>query len=296
MTRAQPLHEDPGDGTGIDPGNGPGDAELIAAVRAGDVSAYGLLSARHVEAARRLARQLVPAADVDDLVADAFAQVLGVLQGGGGPDVAFRAFLLTVLRSAAVDGHRFASPLQPSDDVEATEPGVLFRDTTAAGVENAAASSAAVANSAAVNAARAFAALPEPWQMVLWHTEVEGQEPAEVAPLLGMSTSSVGALAHRAREGLQETLLAQHGADIETDTCRWARQNMGDYVRGATSRRDNSRMKAHLDGCAACTGVFLGLKQANSNLAAVIAPLLLGGAAAAYVAQCARGMARTARP
>ena len=33
-----------------------GDAELISAVRAGDVDAYGALFARHVEAARRLGR------------------------------------------------------------------------------------------------------------------------------------------------------------------------------------------------------------------------------------------------
>ena len=33
--------------------------------------------------------------------------------------------------------------------------------------------------------AAAFASLPERWQMVLWHTEVEGRPAAEVAPLLG---------------------------------------------------------------------------------------------------------------
>ena len=39
--------------------DGPGDAELISAVRGGDVAAYGELFERHVDAARRLARQLV---------------------------------------------------------------------------------------------------------------------------------------------------------------------------------------------------------------------------------------------
>ena len=50
----------------------PADAELISAVRGGDVDAYGELFARHVEAARRLARQLVPGSDSDDLVSEAF--------------------------------------------------------------------------------------------------------------------------------------------------------------------------------------------------------------------------------
>ena len=43
--------------------------------------------------------------------------------------------------------------------------------------------------------------------MVLWHTEVEGQRPAEVAPLLGMSPNSVSALAYRAREGLRQAFV-----------------------------------------------------------------------------------------
>ena len=77
----------------------PADAELISAVRGGDVDAYGTLFERHVEAARRLARQLVPPADADDLVSEAFVKVLGVLQRGGGPDVAFRAYLLTSVSS-----------------------------------------------------------------------------------------------------------------------------------------------------------------------------------------------------
>src|SRR6476659_51184 len=83
--------------------DGPGDAELIAAVRGGDVDAYGDLFARHVDAARRLARQLAGPGDADDLVSDAFTKVLTVLQRGGGPDLAFRAYLLTAVRRLHVD-------------------------------------------------------------------------------------------------------------------------------------------------------------------------------------------------
>ncbi|WP_158630692.1 RNA polymerase sigma factor [Nocardioides daphniae] len=112
MTQALPLIDEPGD------------AELISAVRGGDLDAYGLLYARHVDAARRLARQLAQRADAEDLVADAFAKVLGVLQRGGGPDVAFRAYLLTALRSLRVDKARAASKVQPTDDLEPFDPGV----------------------------------------------------------------------------------------------------------------------------------------------------------------------------
>ena len=44
------------------------DAELISAVRGGDLEAYGELFARHSDAATRLARQLMSSSDADDLV------------------------------------------------------------------------------------------------------------------------------------------------------------------------------------------------------------------------------------
>src|SRR3954453_13095316 len=77
--------------------DGPGDAELISAVRGDDVDAYGELFARHVGAARRLARQLAGAGDADDLVSDAFTKLLTVLQRGAVPDLPCRSSLLTAV-------------------------------------------------------------------------------------------------------------------------------------------------------------------------------------------------------
>ena len=248
----------------------PADAELISAVRGGDVHAFGPLFERHVEAARRLARQLVSGPDVDDLVSDAFAKVLGVLQRGGGPDLAFRAYLLTAVRRLHVDRIRAGARLHPTDDLTPFDPGVPFRDTAIEGFENAA-------------AARAFASLPERWQLVLWHTEVEGQKPAEVAPLLGLSPNSVSALAYRAREGLRQAFLSMHAQDTADATCLWAQEHLGAHVRGGLSRRDSSRVEHHLLECRRCTAVYLELLEINSGLSGLLAPLLLGGAAAAYV-------------
>jgi RNA polymerase sigma factor (sigma-70 family) len=250
---------------------GPGDAELISAVRGGDIDAYGQLFERHVDAARRLARQLVSSGDVDDLVSDAFAKVLVVLQRGGGPDVAFRAYLLTAVRRLQVDRFRAGSRLQVTDDMEAFDPGVPFRDTAVEGFEN-------------VAAARAFSSLPERWQAVLWHTEVEGQRPADVAVLLGMTPNSVSALAYRAREGLRQAFLTQHAAEIGDDTCRWTHEHLGAYVRDGLSRRDTTKVEHHVQECRTCAAIYLELTEVNSNLSAVLGPLLLGGVAAAYVA------------
>ncbi len=248
-----------------------GDAELIAAVRGGDLEAYGELFERHVAAARRLARQLMNASDADDLVSDAFAKVLRVLQRGGGPDLAFRAYLLTSIRRLHVDRIRANSRLRHTDDLEPFDPGVPFRDTAVEGFENAA-------------AAKAFASLPERWQMVLWHTEVEGQKPAEVAELLGMSANSVSALAYRAREGLRQAFLTSHAQEIEDEGCRWTNDHLGGYVRKALSRRDTTKVETHLDECRRCMAIYLELSEVNSGLGALLAPLLLGTAGAGYLA------------
>ena len=69
-------------------------------------------------------------------------------------------------------------------------------------------------------AARAFQSLPERWQLVLWHLEVEGQKPADIAPLLGISANSVSALAYRAREGLRQAFVSMHAQDADDERLR----------------------------------------------------------------------------
>ena len=82
---------------------------------------------------------------------------------------------------------------------------------------------------------------------MLWHTEVEGQKPADIAPLLGMSANSVSALAYRAREGLRQAYLVEHAGELDEDTCRWTHQHLGAYIRNGTSRRDAAKVEEHLD-------------------------------------------------
>ena len=262
----------------LDDLDAPSDAELISRVRGGDVDAYGQLFARHVEAARRLARQLVRGPDSEDLVSDAFTKVMGALQSGGGPDIAFRAYLLTSVRRLHVDRIRVQSRLTSSDDLSAFDPGVPFQDTVIEQFESSA-------------AARAFASLPERWQMVLWHLEVERQKPAEIAPLLGMTANSVSALAYRAREGLRQAFLAAHLAEIDDADCSWVVEHLGGYVRKGLPKRDVAKVESHLEGCRSCSGMHLELVEVNSGLSGVIAPLLLGGLAAGYLSATGSGIA-----
>ncbi|WP_328327385.1 sigma-70 family RNA polymerase sigma factor [Kribbella sp. NBC_00382] len=251
---------------------GPSDAELISRVRTGDLEAYGELFARHHHAAERMARQLVPANDADDLASDAFAKVLDALRNGGGPDISFRAYLLTTVRRVHVDRIRSGRKVQTTDDIAAYEREPQgFDDPSVTGFESGA-------------AAKAFASLPERWQAVLWHTEVEGEKPATIAPMLGLTANGVSALAYRAREGLRQAYLQQHLADVAGDRCRWTTERLGAYVRGGLTKRENKNVREHLDDCAKCTAVYLELVEVNSALPALLAPALLGTAGLGYLA------------
>ena len=145
-----------------------------------------------------------------------------------------------------------------------------FTDTAIAGFEGGA-------------AAKAFASLPERWQLVLWHLEVENQKPAEIAPLLGMSANSVSALAYRAREGLRQAFLNMHTGNLADDDCRETHDLLGGYVRRGLARRDTLHVEEHLDHCRRCTATYLELEEVNSSLSALLGPAVLGGVSAAYL-------------
>ena len=257
---------------------GPSDAELIEAVRKGTVSAYGGLYERHVASAYNLARQLTRSpAEADDLVSEAFAKVLDTLRGGRGPDSAFRAYLLTALRHTAYDKTRRDRKLQLADDVT-TVSGVSaesvseeFDDTAVAGLDRSL-------------AAQAFARLPERWQAVLWHTEVEGQSPQEVAPILGLTPNGVSALAYRAREGLRQAYLQVHLAETTDRHCRAAAERLGAWTRGGLAKREKAQVEAHLDTCDRCRALAAELADVNGAMRGFVAPVVLGIGAAGYLA------------
>src|SRR6476619_3872537 len=83
------------------------DAELITGSRAGSDAAFAVLHSRHASSARAAARSLgASRADVDDLTSEAFTRVLSALRRGGGPEVAFRPYLMTCVRNAFYDKGR----------------------------------------------------------------------------------------------------------------------------------------------------------------------------------------------
>ncbi|WP_019135343.1 sigma-70 family RNA polymerase sigma factor, partial [Cellulomonas massiliensis] len=252
------------------------DAELIAAARSGDAGALGVLYERHAEAARAVAaRYTNSAADADDVVSESFAAVMGALQRGNGPTEAFRAYLFTVVRRVAGTRRDAGRREQPTDDLAALESGTAWagsaEDPALAGFERGV-------------VARAFHSLPERWQAVLWHTEVDGLNPAQIAPILGISANSVAALAYRAREGLRQAYLQQHLGDPLEPGCRAFAGKLGSYVRGGLGTRETAAVERHLDECGECRGLVLELGDVNHGMRAVVAPLVLGVAGLGAIA------------
>jgi RNA polymerase sigma factor (sigma-70 family) len=228
------------------------DADLISAVRGGDNEAYGRLFERHREAAMRMARQLARAPDAEDLVAESFIRVLSMLQSGKGPDAWFRAYLLSSIRRLHIDRIRATRRVRSTDDDTELDRTVAFLDLAEVRFERGAASAA-------------FTSLPQRWQLVLWHLDVEGRKPGAVAPLLGMSANGVSALAYRAREGLRQAYLQGHLAPTLHESCRRTTGMLGAYVRRGLSALDTNKVDDHLGECKRCAALQLELAEVNSH-------------------------------
>ncbi|MEV0650350.1 sigma-70 family RNA polymerase sigma factor [Phytomonospora sp. NPDC050363] len=254
-----------------DADNSVSDADLITATRGGDTTAYGELYARHVGAANRLARILArDGAEADDLVSETFAKVLTTMRNGRGPDLAFRAYLLTTLRHTFYDRTKRDKKIEFTDDMTRHDRGESFEDPAVAGMERS-------------YAARAFKRLPERWQVVLWHTEIEKETPKQVAVLLGLSPNGVSALAYRARERLRQAFLQEHAKDTADADCQWTADRLGARVRAGLSPRDSEKVDHHLEDCAPCKLLFAELGELNQSIPKLIAPLVLGAAAIPYL-------------
>ena len=256
----------------------PSDATLIKSVRAGEKDKYQQLYQRHHAAAKALAQRLARNdIEADDLVAEAFTNILDAILNGKGPREAFRPYLLTTVRNNAYGKTRTDKRIQLTDDIHTTGNAATttpFRDTAVENLEHSL-------------AARAYYQLPERWQTVLWHTVVKQQTPAEVAPILGLTPNAVAVLANRAREGLKQQYLQAHLSNVSETRCREVAGKLGAWTRHALSRRDASKVEVHLDKCDECRALAEELRDVNSSLRSILPFLLLGGAAAGYLSASA---------
>jgi RNA polymerase sigma factor (sigma-70 family) len=211
------------------------DAQLIEQARGGDEAAFTELYVRHQPAALRLARTYRRLGDPDELVNGAFERVLGAIKRGAGPTESFRAYLFVTLRRFAAEKAGKLDGEESLDDVP--EPITEAADSPA--LEQ--------ADRALIT--EAFESLPERWQAVLWHTAVEGQQPKELAGVLGVSANAAAAMSYRAREKLRQAYLQAHLMASPAPDHEPYRSQLGAYVRGGLSARDTAAVEKHLEGC-----------------------------------------------
>jgi RNA polymerase sigma factor (sigma-70 family) len=264
----EPVDEQP---TGL------GDADLVTQVREGSADSYAEpyaeLYRRHQPAALALARTLTEHTSADDIVSEAFEKLLQRIRGGGGPEAAFRPYLLRTVRTVAVDASRRTRRLVVAEDpVDAARTATTDDDALVDAVHE------------RTTLARAFAALPERWQSFLWLSFVDDADRQEIATILGISVGSVSALGYRAREGLRRAYLDAHLRTAPTPECADVWPMLAGAIRGALSPAQQVEVDRHVDECGHCRAALAELEAVNTRFGAVLAPIVLGAAAPAYLA------------
>ncbi|KOX40214.1 ECF subfamily RNA polymerase sigma-24 subunit, partial [Streptomyces sp. NRRL F-7442] len=256
------------------------DAELIEQMRSGDDTAYEELYRRHADAVRRYARTCCrDAHTADDLTAEVFARMLQAVRGGSGPEHAVRAYLLTAVRRVAAGWTRSAGREQLVEDfaVFAAQAAYTAKvpddDTLELGADV-----RAMHEAEQSMAMRAFRSLPERWQAVLWHTEVEDESPSEVATLFGLDANGTRVLASRAREGLKQAYLQAHvSSALATDEeCARYADQLGTYARGRLRIRAERGLRKHLEECARCRLAATQIEEVASGIPAVVPVAVIG--------------------
>ncbi|MGW2773022.1 sigma-70 family RNA polymerase sigma factor [Streptomyces olivaceoviridis] len=275
----------------------PADTELIERMRGGDDSAYEELYRRHADAVRRYARTCCrDSHTADDLTAEVFARMLQAVRGGSGPEHAVRAYLLTSVRRVAARWTQSARREQLVDDfalfaqqaarVPDASDGTAFIGASGADL-GLGADVRALHEAEQSMAMRAFRSLPERWQAVLWHTEVEDESPSEVAVLFGLDANGTRVLASRAREGLRQAYLQAHvsAALAQDEECARYADQLGGYARRKLRVRAERGLRKHLEECAKCRLAAAQIEEVASGIPAVVPVAVIGWFGAAGYAK-----------
>lgn len=231
-------------------------SELLRLVRAGHRGAYATLYDRYSYPALRLARHLGMREEAEDIVSESFARILDLVGRGKGPTSNFRSYLFTTVRHEARDRAKARQKVVPTDDDSQIDRAVPFGGSELDVVER-------------TTVRAAYESLPARWQTVLWHLDVEGHRPQDLADALDVSPNSVSALAYRARSGLRQAYLQQHvpapGPNSNAQ-CAKTRGLLPAFLQHTGTIRDREKTHTHLSTCQTCMSAFIELRATGEAL------------------------------
>ncbi|MCC3772657.1 sigma-70 family RNA polymerase sigma factor, partial [Streptomyces sp. UNOC14_S4] len=273
----------------------PSDIELVTRMRAGQSEAYEELYRRHAPAVRRYARSCCrDPHTAEDLTNEVFASTLQAVRGGGGPNAAVRAYLLTTVRRVAAAWAKTTRREQLVEDFAAFAASAsrAARGTPDSEGAGPGADVLAMREAEQSLAVQAFRSLPARWQTVLWHTTVEEESLSEVAPLLGLTANAAAVLAHRAREGLKQAYLQAHVSAALTSggSCARYADRLGAFARGGLRTRAERGLRKHLEECEKCRTAAVEVADVNTRLRALLPVAVIGWSAASLSAKAATGL------
>ncbi|MGV9268170.1 RNA polymerase sigma factor [Kitasatospora sp. NPDC003701] len=192
-----------------------------------------------------------------DLAAEAYASTYLSVARGCGPRHAWRPYLMACVRRTAM---RWSA--ETTDRIQLPEDFTTWAERLADEAET---DGALLAAEETALVARAYRALPERWQVLLWFFVVEGEPAAAVAERMSMTPSGVRSLAARARAGLREAYLRASVDEGPGPECHY----FTSLLTGATLRPDRRRgreLARHLGECPGCGRVAEEFRRADHGV------------------------------
>ncbi len=229
------------------------EADLLVRARSGDTAALEQLYRAHHSAVLAVARRHVGTNLAEDLVAEAFTRTFALLAAGRGPQVAFRAYLISAVRNL------YAGVVRKDNRVVVTDQEDALDTATTDLVDD-------LEDRDLVRSA--FDALPVRDRTVLWWTTVEGRSAEDLATAWNTTAPAVRQRAFRAREALRIAYLDAHAATPALDSCRLVRPLFSRQARGGVDPRSprGRRARTHLDHCTPCAAAAAEITEAAEEL------------------------------
>ena len=221
------------------------DAELVAAVRAGDDGAFAELYRRHQPSVARFVRGRVrDHGRAEDVVQEAFVSALRRMRQTDS-ELAFRAWIFEIARNASIDLYRRSSRAEEVS-IDAIG-GLAAADATRLGGPSG--PDASLLRKESFDHFRgALDELSETHHRIIVMRELEGLSYREIGERMELSQAAVESTLFRARRKLEH----EYEQLDSGRRCRLVGAAIGRLAEGMESQRDRLRLDRHARRCSAC--------------------------------------------